>query len=263
MAKYYMAANRYYVLSPACVAEISMRMTISQVLDWPRAEVLGQSEVDLFHYMLWKRVTSYVQDFKMRVPWENLPSSSDGSVLVLSLPRPEAAVKKQAGGSGMLPSADERPNSPVKQKVKQSKKDAKKANYIIQGGFTTWTVIPFTDQSANQYGQLVALAGPTLDSARRRLWFVLVDAVLYIYPTNSSKVSEGILSRTAGRPPGVLCHMSVSCVFHVPTPCFPSPSPAGEAPVPDVVLQLQLCRGSGRAVQTAHPVGDLLLVRRR
>lgn len=186
MAKYYMAANRYYVLSPACVAEISMRMTISQVLDWPRAEVLGQSEVDLFHYMLWKRVSTYVQDFKMRVPWENLPSSSDGSVLVLSLPRPEAVVKKQGGG--MLPSADARPNSPVK----QSKKDAKKANYIIQGGFATWTVIPFTDQSANQYGQLVALAGPTLDSARKRLWFVLVDAVLYIYPTNSSKVSEDI-----------------------------------------------------------------------
>jgi len=174
MNKYYMAANQFYVLSPACIAEISMRMTLSQVLDWPRAEVLGQSEVDLFHYMLWKRVTSYVQDFRMKVLWENLPSSGDGSVLVLSLPRAGVDSKKT-----VLPPATDKPNSPAQKN--------QKANYLITGGFTTWTVIPFTDQSRNQYGTLVSLGGSSLDSARRRMWFVLVDAVLYIYALNSSK----------------------------------------------------------------------------
>jgi len=155
-----------------------MRMTLSQVVDWPRSEVLGQSEVDLFHYLLWKRAASYVQDFKMHVSWESLPSSGDGSVLVLGQPRPAPAAKKLGA---TLPSPDEQPNSPVKQGNTQ------KALYAIKGGFVTWTALPFTDQSRNQYGTLMALGGATLDSARRGMWFVLVDAVLYIYSANTSK----------------------------------------------------------------------------
>jgi hypothetical protein len=180
MSKFYSATNRNYILSPACIAEITMRLTLSSVTDWPKAVVLGQTQMDLFHYVLWRRAASFVQDFTNAVLWENLPAPGDGSVLLLSLPRPQSLSKKL---STTLPGIDAQPNSPVMAKGGVESK----ASYIVSGGFVTWSVLPFTDMSENHYGALCAFAGSTLDSASKRMWFVLVDSVLYVYGTTSSK----------------------------------------------------------------------------
>jgi hypothetical protein len=185
MVKYFVPNNRNYILTPACSAEITMRLTLSEIADWPKAIIKGQTELDLFGYMLWKRCTSYVQDFTMYVPWENMPVSGDGSVLNLQLPRDKPVQVGSSGrnlSSSKLPSANDNPNSPTR-----VSRTLAKVNYVLRGGFTTWSILPFTDMSDQMYGQLFALGSASLASVRRRMWFVLADRVLYVYNFNSSK----------------------------------------------------------------------------
>jgi len=134
----------------------------------------------------------------MSVGWEKLPSSGDGSVLSLQMPRPQKKAKKGGRSSlhdaRVLPAIEDGavgPNSPLASKAAGSDSSSGSGSggtkYAPRGGFVTWTLLPFTEMSDQQYGSLNALASASLDSARRRLWFVLVDRVLYVYTYNSSK----------------------------------------------------------------------------
>ena len=180
MTKYFPANNRSYVLVPACTAEINIRMTISEVQDWPKAIVRGQSELNLFYYMIWKRCSSHLQDFSNEIRWENLPSSSDGSVLSLQMPPQAAQSNKYLDRSSRLTMPSNR-----SQEAKKVGKSASENGYKIKGGFLTWTILPFSDSSDNHYGQLHSLNTGSIDSARRRIWIIIVDKILHIYNPNA------------------------------------------------------------------------------
>ena len=79
--------NRQYILIPWSTAEVVMRITVSEVTDWPKAIVKGQTEMSIFRNLLWKKASSFLQDFQNPVQWQNLPTSGDGSVLSLLMPK--------------------------------------------------------------------------------------------------------------------------------------------------------------------------------
>lgn len=85
--------NRQYILIPWSTAEVVMRITVSEVTDWPKAQVRGQTEMSIFHNLLWKKAGSFLQDFRNPVVWQNLPSSGDGSVLSLLMPKQDDQPK--------------------------------------------------------------------------------------------------------------------------------------------------------------------------
>ena len=93
-----MAQNRPYILIPFVTAETLLRITISEVTDWPKAKVCGQIEMPIFHNLLWRRASSHVHDFSNQVGWHDLPTHGDGSVLTLMLPK-EPQVKQFGSSS--------------------------------------------------------------------------------------------------------------------------------------------------------------------
>ena len=130
---YRVAQNRPYILIPFITAETLLRITLSEVTDWPKARVCGQIETPIFHYLLWKRMASYVDDFQNPVGWHNLPNHSDGSALTLVLPketpvkgkkdRSERGSGKGGGGASPLPSI---PNSMAASPRKSEKGDGRR-----------------------------------------------------------------------------------------------------------------------------------------
>jgi hypothetical protein len=282
---YSVYGNKNYILIPWVTAEVTLRLTFSEVTDWPKAVVKGQVEMNIFKNLLWKRAGSYTTDLRNPVAWQDLPGSSDGSVLSLQLPRNESlsppmafpsieetqkkvavAAANAAGATGVggggaaeggrrrgggLPpvgspsaagvgggvhgrgkrssvsmgassaaelakvlisqqaaaaqkikddaeakaKAEEEALTTAKAKEKlpnlkkEINKDLKSYPWAsVAGGFLTWTVLPVSEASGNHYGQLISHTSASLDSGKRRVWFVLIDQYIYVYVFFSTNV---------------------------------------------------------------------------
>jgi hypothetical protein len=77
------------LLIPYSHANVTIKFTLSEVSDWPKATVIGQSSFHPQHFIVRKKVISLHQDIlsSSKLTNEDLPISEDGGKLSLQLPK--------------------------------------------------------------------------------------------------------------------------------------------------------------------------------
>ena len=74
-----------YILIPRCSPSVSVTLTLSQVIAWPRAIAIGQSTQNLKRVLFLHKVSAWNQGLSP-CNWTNLPEPDEGRRLLITLP---------------------------------------------------------------------------------------------------------------------------------------------------------------------------------
>jgi hypothetical protein len=170
-----------YLLIPFTSAMVELRLTVSQVKDWPKSVVCGQAVHSLRSFLLGKRVASFHQTVEPVVRELLLPTNDDGELLKISLPLTAKSSTSSSLSSykGSVPSKG-RP--PLHMDMSSPAIQRKEIPNAFAQMFVTWTVLPVSTADHNHYGPLtMGLIPPLRSTDRKEYWCVLIDGCVASY----------------------------------------------------------------------------------
>lgn len=93
LCKYYLldtyTTSKPYLLIPYSHANVTIKFTLSEVLDWPKAQVLGQSFFHPQHFIIRKKIISVHQCLQLSyiLKPDDLPLPEEGGKIILQMPK--------------------------------------------------------------------------------------------------------------------------------------------------------------------------------
>ena len=181
------AVESPYVLLPCVTACVEVRMTVSQVTAWPRTVALGQCSMALKENLFATRVASWNQGLRSTL-WSLLPQPGDDAKKILVTVDAPLAVLPTAVSmaTALLGTGANRDTWKIAKRVATDK-----ADYAMElfGGVLTWSLLTMSNEAQNHAGYLYSLprgTGGERSAAKREVWSVLVDAVLYNFASTDA-----------------------------------------------------------------------------
>jgi hypothetical protein len=80
-------ASKPFILIPYTHANITIKFTLSEVTDWPKAAIIGQSVFKPQHFIIRKKILSVHQSISMNVKLDEMPATEEGGKIVLQMPK--------------------------------------------------------------------------------------------------------------------------------------------------------------------------------
>lgn len=187
------------IMFPSPPGNVSVTFTISEVTEWPKAVIIGQTRKAIDKFIIWKQIASFDEDF-CGITQEDVPIADSNSKCSLSLPiyrqtarapsmrdtRNELVVKRKSSIESISSDDASSQASSVKGGG-HSRSVATSANTSniarIRGfhkGTIKWTLMP-SSLTGVRFGNLLFLSQPSLSGSKKRQYSVLVDRTLLIY----------------------------------------------------------------------------------
>lgn len=162
-----------YILVPYSHASVTIKFTLSEVTDWPKAVVIGQSVFHPQHFVIRRKIISVHQSFNSTVKHDELPIPEDGGKINLMLPKGSnystvldektKEMEKQKERDRLL-AKDQETQRIVKQAknlLSTTKRKSSTLNSMVkiqsQYPMLTWTLISHTKTEVQDYGHLMIL----------------------------------------------------------------------------------------------------------
>lgn len=156
------------ILLPALPANVTIYLTVSEVVDWPRAYLVGQSSLHGDNYLIWRQVVSLSQGIST-CDMEDLPKNDSHSRLQIHIPTLNTAQDEEEDSFSRAVTAEG---------SRASKKKAKRTHIV--GGRILWTLIP-SSFIASIAGPLFFLPQASIASSKKRCWCVVLEGCLIVY----------------------------------------------------------------------------------
>jgi hypothetical protein len=161
------STQRPYVLIPFSTANIEIRMTISEVREFPKANVIGFNRFYLSHYLTRIRIVSVNQTLSHPLP-ADIPLSDDSSKLAINIPKVSYDKKVRnkipsyAKSSGKAP-----PTNSLVHKEPTEQRD-------YAQGILTWSLLPLGFSEFNECGFLTVLQDVSKNNTSIYLAFICI-----------------------------------------------------------------------------------------
>eukprot|EP00602_Paraphysomonas_sp_CaronLab_P011505 CAMPEP_0185038568 /NCGR_PEP_ID=MMETSP1103-20130426/34367_1 /TAXON_ID=36769 /ORGANISM="Paraphysomonas bandaiensis, Strain Caron Lab Isolate" /LENGTH=761 /DNA_ID=CAMNT_0027577055 /DNA_START=67 /DNA_END=2352 /DNA_ORIENTATION=- len=159
------------ILFPALSANVTIYFTVSEVVDWPRAYLIGQSSIHPDNWLIWRQVATISQGLSLCGP-EDIPKGDSNSRLQIHVRNPNITVDDNVSKmEDFVEPTTKRSSLLLKSKHKPRR-------YI--GGRILWTLVP-SSFIASIAGPLFFLPQALISSTKKRCWCVILDGCLIIY----------------------------------------------------------------------------------
>lgn len=166
-----------YILIPGCTTSCKINMIISQVSRWPKLNAAGCSKSNMSSFLLFKKSVTHSQGLAV-ADYDDLPITDPGCKMQINLP----VIDRKRNDKVF---ACARPKNSGDHNEHNEKKKKDDTNLLhVNGGAIQWTMLAFSTIDANEYGYVNILNAPTINSAKRRFLFILIDKVITYYTTN-------------------------------------------------------------------------------
>jgi len=156
---------RDYALLSSVSAMVDLTLSIVQVREWPRCEILGQAFINLQAIQKRKQTVVLCSHFSVNENLWHIP---------------------QVGGEGTKMSISKRNGSLAVEAAADAAAQAEVGLARVMGALT-WTCIAHTDECSNHAGWIYTHMSPSLNSGKRRVWAVLIDKILHLFTGSSNK----------------------------------------------------------------------------
>jgi hypothetical protein len=159
-----------YVLIPACNANTNLVFTLSQVEQWPKSFIIGQTVQDISPYLIWKKTAVHKSGFDTQNDFE-VPSVQDDNACKINMfERPIYSSKKSKNFNYCRPKSKKLISS-----INNS------ACFIAQAALMSWTLMTVSYQDSNHASKLISYDSASIGSGKKIVWCLLIDHVLSIY----------------------------------------------------------------------------------
>lgn len=168
------------ILLPALPANVRINFTVSEVTEWPRSRLVGQSSIQGDNWLIWRQVATISQGL---VPTsdDEMPKQDSHSRLQIHLWNPNSIETEPTSSISKPKRTNEvETNSSAKKPTAKSKH--KSHQYV--GGRILWSLIP-SSFITSMAGALFFLPQASIASAKKRCWCVVLDGY-YFFQHNFS-----------------------------------------------------------------------------
>jgi hypothetical protein len=149
--KYYRPLQRGVVMLPAVQPDSIVRLNVSEVTKWPNSVCIGRCELNIFDYIITKQVVSMNQQFRE-------VHRGDETIAAANFCKLNIANQK-----GIR---------------------AAKSRFELGSGSVTWSLVALNAMTGIS-GPLLILPDATAFGAKKKMWGVILDKMLYLYANSS------------------------------------------------------------------------------
>eukprot|EP01038_Epipyxis_sp_PR26KG_P006714 gene6714-9207_t len=190
LAKHYTMASystaKPYLLIPYTIAHSEVRLTLSEVYEWPKCTIIGQFSYPLQYPITKKRCLTLTQSLSPKFNHTDIPQDDGGKVMFMTRSHQTQAqtLSNEVDSNNTVNSTTHSYAKPLTHDGLMNdniNNKAKDYNLELNESFITYTLMTIGYSDVNEMGYMNMLNQEIASSTKKKVWCILVDRLFHVF----------------------------------------------------------------------------------